>query len=107
MTTVDSQNSTQTPPARPRRARLFTRINAADKWFQVLGLSWITPVLRAAAGDNPRAQMKEIWRLLIGAHSVDLRLPAAVGHRLAPKVQTSLGCGARPRAGLGGGGQPA
>ncbi|MEC7259495.1 MAG: ABC transporter permease, partial [Pseudomonadota bacterium] len=24
-----------------RRARRFTRINAADKWFQVLGLAWI------------------------------------------------------------------
>ena len=32
--------------------------------FNVLGLSWITPVLRAAAGDNPSAQGKEIWRLL-------------------------------------------
>ncbi|MEJ2035778.1 MAG: ABC transporter permease, partial [Maritimibacter sp.] len=24
-----------------RRARLFTRINKADAWFQVLGLAWI------------------------------------------------------------------
>ena len=28
--------------SREERARLFTRINAADKWFQVLGLSWMT-----------------------------------------------------------------
>ena len=27
-----------------RKARLFTRINAADKWLQVLGLAWITPI---------------------------------------------------------------
>jgi len=47
-----------------RRARLFTRINKADTYFTVLGLSWVTPVLKAVAGDNPSAQVKEIWRLL-------------------------------------------
>ncbi len=73
-----------------RKARLFTRINKADAWFQVLGLSWITPVLKAAAGDNPQAQMKEIWRLL----AVPLIAIAAflmLWGTLAPKVQTSLG----------------
>ncbi|MBE1284451.1 MAG: ABC transporter permease subunit [Rhodobacteraceae bacterium] len=73
-----------------KRARLFTRINAADKWFQVLGLSWATPVLKAAAGDNPRAQMAEIWRLLV----VPLLAIAAflmLWSTLAPKIQTSLG----------------
>ena len=50
--------------AEARRARLFTRINKADAWFSALGLSWVTPILRAAAGDNPSAQAKEIWRLL-------------------------------------------
>ena len=40
-----------------RRARLFTRINKADGWFQVFGLAWMTPILKAAAGDNPKAQM--------------------------------------------------
>ncbi|MEL6887190.1 MAG: ABC transporter permease [Pseudomonadota bacterium] len=73
-----------------RKARLFTRINAADKWFQVLGLAWITPIAKAAAGDNPRAQMAEIWRLLA------VPLLAIAGFlllwgTLAPQVQTSLG----------------
>ncbi|WP_371156932.1 ABC transporter permease [Jannaschia sp. 2305UL9-9] len=73
-----------------RRERRFTRINSADKWFQVLGLSWLTPVLRAAAGDNPKAQVSEIWRLL------GVPLLAIVGFltlwgMLAPTVQTSLG----------------
>jgi nitrate/nitrite transport system permease protein len=73
-----------------KRERLFTRINKADRWFQVLGLAWLTPVLKAAAGDNPKAQLSEIWRLLcvpllaIGAF---LMLWAT----LAPTVQTSLG----------------
>ncbi|MEY8831916.1 ABC transporter permease [Phaeobacter italicus] len=89
MTTVDP-NFSESADREARQARLFTRINAADKWFQVLGLSWITPILRAAAGDNPRAQMKDIWRLLavpILAICAFLMLWGT----LAPKVQTSLG----------------
>ena len=89
MTTVDP-NFTAGADREARRARLFTRINAADKWFQILGLAWITPVLRAAAGDNPRAQMKEIWRLL----AVPLLAICAflvLWGTLAPRVQTSLG----------------
>ena len=30
-----------------RKARLFSRINTADKWFSVIGLAWVTPILRA------------------------------------------------------------
>ena len=47
-----------------RRTRRFARINKADAWFQVLGLAWLTPILRATAGDNPSGQMGEVWRLL-------------------------------------------
>ena len=73
-----------------RRARLFTRITAADKWFQVLGLSWITPLLRAAAGDNPTGQLREIWRLLAVPLLAIVAFLALWG-TLAPQVQTSLG----------------
>ena len=89
MTTVDP-NFSQTADRDARRARLFMRINAADKWFQVIGLAWVTPMLKAAAGDNPRHQMGEIWRLL----AVPLLAIAAflmLWGTLAPKVQTSLG----------------
>ncbi|MCV6586968.1 MAG: ABC transporter permease [Marinibacterium sp.] len=89
MTTVDP-NFTAGADREARRARLFTRINSADKWFQILGLAWITPVLRAAAGDNPRAQMKEIWRLLLVPLLAIVAFLVVWG-TLAPKVQTSLG----------------
>ncbi len=90
MTAIDHDTLSNEAEREARKARLFTRINAADKWFQVLGLSWITPVLKAAAGDNPRAQMGEIWRLL----AVPLLAICAfllLWGTLAPKVQTSLG----------------
>ncbi|KAA0917749.1 ABC transporter permease [Aquicoccus porphyridii] len=89
MTTVDP-NFAESTDREARRAQLFTRINTADKWFQVLGLAWLTPMLKAAAGDNPRAQLGEIWRLLavpLLAIAAFLMLWAV----LAPKVETSLG----------------
>ncbi len=89
MTTVDPELNADAA-REERRTRLFTRINAADKWFQVLGLSWVTPVLKAAAGDNPRAQMTEIWRLLI-VPLLSICVFLLLWATLAPKVQTSLG----------------
>jgi len=73
-----------------RRARLFTRINKADAWFKVFGLSWMTPILKAAAGDNPRGQMGEIWRLL-GVPLLAIAVFLMMWATLAPRVQTSLG----------------
>ncbi|RJE78832.1 ABC transporter permease [Paracoccus sp. JM45] len=89
MTTVDP-NFSATAEREARRARLFTRINTADKWFKVLGLAWMTPILKAAAGDNPRAQTKEIWRLLAVPLLAIMAFLLLWG-ALAPKVQTSLG----------------
>lgn len=86
MTVIDPD----TLEAEARRARLFTRINKADAWFQVLGLAWLTPMLKAAAGDNPRGQMSEIWRLL-GVPLLAIALFIGAWAALAPTVQTSLG----------------
>jgi nitrate/nitrite transport system permease protein len=73
-----------------RRARLFTRINRMDGWFQVLGLSFVTPLLRALAGDNPATQMKHIWRLL-GVPLLAILVFLALWSNMAPRVVTSLG----------------
>ena len=89
MTTIDPEFAAA-EAKEARRARLFTRINKADTWFQVLGLAWITPILKAAAGDNPRAQLGEIWRLL-GVPLLAIVLFLLAWGTLAPKVQTSLG----------------
>ncbi len=86
MTTTDPD----TLSSEARRERLFTRINKADGWFQVLGLGWVTPILKAAAGDNPKAQMKQIWRLL-GVPLLAIGIFLAAWATFAPQVQTSLG----------------
>ncbi|MBY6004509.1 ABC transporter permease [Salipiger bermudensis] len=89
MTTVDPEYAREAE-REARRARLFTRINKADAWFRVLGLAWITPILKAAAGDNPKAQMKDIW-LLLGVPLLAIAGFLLLWGTLAPKVQTSLG----------------
>ncbi|MCT4610587.1 MAG: ABC transporter permease [Pelagimonas sp.] len=90
MTAIDPDALSAAEAKEARKERLFTRINKADAWFQVLGLSWMTPILRAIAGDNPRAQAKEIWRLL-GIPLLAIAGFLFVWASLAPTVQTSLG----------------
>lgn len=87
MTTIDPNFDAE---REARRERRFTRINKADAWLRVLGLAWITPMLRIGAGDNPRAQMGEMWRLL-GVPLLAIGLFLAAWGTLAPTVQTSLG----------------
>ena len=86
MTTLDPQFADR----EARRERLFSRINKLDTWLKVLGLAWITPILRAAAGDNPATQAREIWRLL-GVPLLAILVFLGGWATLAPKVQTSLG----------------
>ena len=73
-----------------RRERLFTRINKAASWLDALGLSWLTPLLKIAAGDSPREQFSELKRVLL-VPLVGIGLFLAAWGILAPQVQTSLG----------------
>ncbi|MEO0945077.1 MAG: ABC transporter permease, partial [Pseudomonadota bacterium] len=90
MTAIDPDSLSPDAAKEARKERLFTRINTADKWLQVLGLSWVTPVLKAAAGDNPKSQVAEIWKLL-GVPVLAIAAFLALWASLAPQVQTSLG----------------
>ena len=87
MTTIDPNFAAD---REARRERLFTRINKADGWFRVLGLAWLTPLARLIAGDNPKVQLGEIWRLL-GVPMLAILAFLAAWAALAPQVQTSLG----------------
>ena len=48
-----------------RKEKRFARINRASRWLDALGLGWVTPLLRIAAGDNPGEQLAEIKRGLL------------------------------------------
>lgn len=100
MTAIDPHTLSEADKAaekEARRSRMFTRINKLDAWFKVLGLAWITPILKAIAGDNPKAQGREIWQLL-GVPVLAILAFLMLWGVLAPKVQTSLGAIPGPAA---------
>lgn len=73
-----------------RRAQWHSRINKAAGYLNVLGLSWLVPLMKMAAGDNPQAQMKDLWRLA-GVPLLAILIFLVAWARLAPTVETSLG----------------
>jgi len=76
--------------AAPKREKIFTLINKASGWLDALGLSWLTPILKMAAGDNPKEQLSELKRVLLIPLIGIIGFLVAWGV-LAPQVQTSLG----------------
>ena len=76
--------------AAPKREKIFTLINKASGWLDALGLSWLTPILKMIAGDNPREQLSELKRVLLIPLIGIIGFLVAWGV-LAPQVQTSLG----------------
>ena len=92
MTLLDHTGAPATTKASraARKDRHHRLIAACDGWLRMLGLAWITPIWRLAAGDNPRGQLPELWRLaLVPLLSIAAFL--ALWANLAPMVQTSLG----------------
>jgi len=73
-----------------RRERMFLRINRASGYLNVLGLAWVTPILRIIAGDSPRHQLVQVWQLL-GVPVLGIAAFLVLWASTAPMVQTSLG----------------
>lgn len=73
-----------------RQERTFQRINKAAGGLNVLGLGFVVPLLRMAAGDNVPEQLRELKRVLL-VPLVGILLFLAIWAALAPRVQTSLG----------------
>ena len=73
-----------------RRELWHTRINRSASYLELLGLGWLVPLMRMAAGDNLKRQSKELWQQL-GVPLIAIVLFLGAWAWLAPKVQTSLG----------------
>jgi len=88
--TLATDISSKEQASAERRERLFSAINRASTWLKALGLGWLTPIMKIAAGDNPREQLGELRdALVIPLTGIALFLLAWA--MLAPQVQTSLG----------------
>jgi len=84
-----SATTINTQKAAPERAALKW-INKASGWFEALGFTWLVPILKMAAGDNRREQMKALRQvLLIPMLGISIFLLGWA--LLAPTINTSLG----------------
>lgn len=74
----------------PVRKKVFSIISKASSWLEALGLAWLVPLLKIAAGDNPKEQLSELKTVLL-IPLLGIVLFIGAWGVLAPKVQTSLG----------------
>jgi nitrate/nitrite transport system permease protein len=83
--------------AAERRARLFAVITRLEMYLNLVALGWVTPLLKIAAGEPARHNLKEVWRgLVLPLAGIGLFL--ALWAQTAPMVNTSLGAIPGPAA---------
>ncbi|HKJ63198.1 MAG TPA: ABC transporter permease [Hyphomicrobiales bacterium] len=73
-----------------RREKIFSAINKASGWMSALGFGWLVPLIKLAAGDNPREQLGELKTALF-VPLIGIMTFVLAWAVLAPQVQTSLG----------------
>lgn len=78
------------PPAAKPAFNLSHAISRASGTLNVIGMGWLVPLLRLAAGDSPKAQLKDLWRLA-GVPLLSIGLFLFAWGQAAPTVHTSLG----------------
>jgi nitrate/nitrite transport system permease protein len=74
----------------PFREKAFSAISKASGWLEALGLAWLVPLLKIAAGDSVRDQLRELKTVLI-IPLLGIVIFLSAWGILAPKVHTSLG----------------
>jgi len=58
--------------------------------LDIVGLGFICPFIRLAYGEDPKAQYKQLWKVLL-VPILSIFMFLAIWHVLAPNVKTSLG----------------
>jgi nitrate/nitrite transport system permease protein len=58
--------------------------------FNMIGLSFIAPIVRLCRGENPRAQVKDLWQLL-GIPLLAIAVFLFAWSRMSVNIETSLG----------------
>lgn len=76
--------------AEARKARRVAKASRVARTMETLGLAFLAPLVKAAAGDQPAANLKLAGRL-IGVPVFAIALFLVAWAQLAPRVDTSLG----------------
>ena len=83
-----------TPPAPAARSVAARRnVRTPERLCRVLtllGLGWIVPVIRIAGGEEPRMQLRDLWRML-GVPLVAMVVFVLMWSYVAGRIHTSLG----------------
>jgi nitrate/nitrite transport system permease protein len=91
MTMLDPTTIAPKAAAPDKGAQRFAGfIGKADPWFRVLGLAWLTPMLRIASGESPKSHLRDLWQLAVVPMLAILGF-LALWAWTAPMVVTSLG----------------
>lgn len=89
MVSASPEQNTPLSKVEKREARLAL-INKSAVYFDVVGLGFVLPLMKMAAGDSPKEQMGQLWRTLF-VPLMGIGLFLFFWATLAPQVQTSLG----------------
>lgn len=73
-----------------QRQRMHHWINKASGTLNVFGLGFVVALLKIAAGDSPKTQMKALWQQLV-VPLIGILVFLGAWAWAAPKVETSLG----------------
>ncbi len=73
-----------------RRQRMHHWINKSSGTLNVFGLGFMVALLKIAAGDSPKTQLKALWQQLV-VPLLGIGVFLAMWAWAAPKVETSLG----------------
>jgi len=86
--TPGAQAATAATPAAPRRQRRTPE--RLCRVLTLLGLAFLVPPIRMACGEEPRVQLKALWRTL-GVPLLAMLLFGLMWSFFAARIQTSLG----------------
>lgn len=64
--------------------------NRLIKFFNITGLTWLVPLVKIAAGENPSQQIKALW-LMLGVPLIAFAVFLGLWSASAAQIQTSLG----------------